>query len=455
MQTAPMRSRAWPDAEKIVLRNASVPNALLKEPAPGDKDRDGVHKVDIVIEHGRIAGILPAGSTVVGESFDADGGQVWPLFADLHTHLDKNHIWPRARNLDGTLASARASVRADTIANWEVHDVASRFEFALKSAYAHGTGTIRTHIDCFVQSQAPISFGVFKKLRDEWAGRIELQATALVSVDLYDDPENAKLVDLIAEHDARLGGVTFRLDDSENPALLDVRLDRLFKIAKDRKLDVDLHVDETGARCSKTLAQVAMAVLRSRFAGQVTCGHCCSLSVIDEKDARKAIELAADSGLNIVSLPLVNQYLQGRQAGMTPRWRGISLLRELRAAGVNVAVASDNCRDPYHPFGDMDLLEVFEGAVRIGHLDLDLADWTPTVTTAPAAIMANGQGGRLSVGRAADFIVFSGRNFSELLARHEYNRIVVRAGKAIDTSLPDFRTLDHLMPPAMARTASF
>ncbi len=43
----------------------------------------------------------------------------------------------------------------------------------------------------------------------------------------------------------------------------------------------------------------------------------------------------------------------------TPRWRGIPPLHELRAAGIPVALASDNTRDQFYAYGDLDMLEVF------------------------------------------------------------------------------------------------
>ena len=102
------------------------------------------------------------------------------------------------------------------------------------------------------------------------------------------------------------------------------RLDRLFAIAKSRHLDVDLHVDENGSPASRTLLQIAEAVLRSKFQGQVVCGHCCSLAMLTEEHARHTIAMATEANLKIVSLPLVNQYLQGRLLEMTPRWRGVT-----------------------------------------------------------------------------------------------------------------------------------
>ena len=233
-------------------------------------------------------------------------------------------------------------------------------------AYAHGTSAIRTHLDCFVEKQEHISFDVFQRLRDRWSGRVELQAVALVSTDLYDSAHNASLVDLVQEAGGILGGITFRLVDSEETGPLDERLDRLFKLAKSRQMDIDLHVDENGAAPSTTLAQIAQAVIRNDFTGRVVCGHCCSLSVQEDAVAQRTIQLVKDAGITIVSLPLVNQYLQGRIPASTPRWRGIPLLRELNAAGVPVALASDNCRDPYHVFGDLDLLEVLGAPFALG-----------------------------------------------------------------------------------------
>ena len=406
--------------------------------------------MDFVVDEGKLAEILPAGTPAVAPVFDADGGQAWPPFADLHTHLDKGQIWSRASNHDGTIETARAKSRADTAANWSAQDVEARFEFALKAAYAYGTSAIRTHIDCFIPGQAEISFGVFRRLRDRWSGRIALQATSLVSPELYDAAENAALVDMIAEAGGRLGGLTFRLTEEEDPTILAGRLDRLFALAQSRGLDIDLHVDETGTASSTTLAQIAEAVLRSGFSGQVVCGHCCSLSVQEESVVARTIGLVREAGLNIVSLPLVNQYLQGRfpaprRVGAASRYCGNSERQ------INVALASDNCRDTYHPFGDLDALEVFGGGVRIGHLDAEMSAWSAAVTKTPASIIGGREVGVLRPGANADFQLFTGRGFSELLARRQSDRIVVRNGRPIDTTLPDYRTLDHLITDTRSR----
>ena len=145
---------------------------------------------------------------------------------------------------------------------------------------------------------------------------------------------------------------------------------------------------------------------------------------------------------------MCNLFLQDRVPGRTPRWRGVTLLHELRARGIPVSIASDNCRDPFYGFGDHDMLEVFTQAVRIAHLDSPYGDWPAAVTRTPAAEMGLDQAGRLIDGGPADLIIFRGRFYSELLSRRQSDRIVLRGGRPIETALPAYEELDDLMEKA-------
>jgi cytosine deaminase len=82
--------------------------------------------------------------------------------------------------------------------------------------------------------------------------------------------------------------------------------------------------------------------------------------------------------------------------------------------------------------------------VKIAHLDAPYADWITSVTTTPARIMNLTQG-KIIPGNSADLIIFPARYFSELLARSQHNRIVIRKGKKIKSDLPDYRELDDLI----------
>ncbi len=93
---------------------------------------------------------------------------------------------------------------------------------------------------------------------------------------------------------------------------------------------------------------------------------------------------------------MCNLYLQDRRTdGTTPYWRGVTLLHEMKARGIKVAVASDNTRDPFYAYGDLDMLEVYRMATRILHLDHPVADWPAAATATPAEIMGLDGAGRL------------------------------------------------------------
>src|SRR5919199_2494018 len=421
------------------IKNAHVPISLLVR---GDlaQNQEGLCLVDLEIAQGMIAQIVPAGNSAASDAqtIDCRKGQVWPCFVDMHTHLDKGHIWERSPNPDGTFTSAIETVNTDSQKYWQAEDVYRRMEFGIKCSYAHGTKAIRTHIDSFWE-QGEISLDVFKTLQKTWADRVTLQAVSLVTLDYYQTPEGVALADQIAEVGGILGGVAYMHPD------LDTQINTVFTLAKERGLNLDFHSDENGDPNSICLQKIAKAVLRHEFTGQIVCGHCCSLAVQQPEVVEKTLDLVKQVGIGIVSLPMCNLYLQDRKPNTTPRWRGVTLLNELKQHGIAVTVASDNCRDPFYGFGDHDVLEVFTQSVRIAHLDMPYGDWPCAVTKTAADLMGLPHVGRIGVGLPADLIVFKGRSFSELLSRPQHDRIVLRNGKPIDTTLPNYAELDDLV----------
>jgi cytosine/creatinine deaminase len=426
------------EAESYWLTNAHVPSCLLNLAHLPQPTREGLCLVNLKISQGNIEQVTATNSIEADlPCLDLQQQIVLPCLIDVHTHLDKGHIWERSPNLNATFDMALSQGNIDREKYWQPEDVYRRMEFGLKCSYAHGTQAIRTHIDSSGK-QADISLEVFQSLQSAWQDKITLQAVSLVSLDYYQTPEGVALADKIAEIDGVLGGVGW-----QNPAL-ETQLDRVFTLAQERNLDLDFHVDENGDPDSICLHKVAQAGIRHDFSNQITCGHCCSLAVQSADVVNKTIELVKQAKIAVVSLPMCNLYLQDRQLGKTPHWRGVTRVHELKQQGVPVAFASDNCRDPFFGFGDHDVLEVFEQAVKIAHLDAPYADWITSVTTTPAQIM-NLTLGKIIPGNAADLIIFPARYFSELLARSQHNRIVIRKGKKIKPDLPDYRELDDLL----------
>lgn len=153
---------------------------------------------------------------------------------------------------------------------------------------------------------------------------------------------------------------------------------------------------------------------------------CSSLAWQSAEDLRQTVALTAEAGITVVSLPLVNEWTQDRQAaGRTPRWRGITALHELQDAGVATALASDNTRDQFYQYGDLDMLEVFTQGVRLGQLDRPIGAWPGAVAGVPAAAMHLPRG-VIEVGAAADLVLFRARKYSELLSRPQHDRVRAR-----------------------------
>jgi cytosine deaminase len=440
-------SPPFPNADRFSspdyrLINASIPRCLLDARDGGDAVSDALMPATLIISAEKIQQIRVGtqSAAAAGESLpaiDLDGGMIWPVCADLHTHLDKGHIWFRAPNASCRWQDARSIVARDREDNWNAEDVAARMDFALRCAYAHGTGAVRTHIDSYGK-QSAISWGVLAKMRERWTGRIALQAVSLTMPENYIGDEGKRLADLVADHGGILGATV--IDQSDPGAVLE----RIFMLARDRNLDLDFHADETANPDSNALEAIAEATTRFGWQGRVTAGHCCSLARRPEAAAQHTIARVAAAGVTVVSLPMCNMYLQDRRTGrQTPHWRGVTLVKELATAGVPVALASDNTRDPFYAYGDLDPVEVFAQAVRIAQLDDPLGGWVRAITTTPAAVMGSNVG-VLGQGRGADLIVFRARSWSELLARPRGPRLVIRGGRPLTEGPPDYRELDSI-----------
>lgn len=429
-----------PSVDHYWLKNAHIPACLIEGQAITPQTREELCLVDLEINGDKILQILPAQKRDTGYTPTIDLKQriVFPCFVDLHTHLDKGHIWERSPNPDATFDKALEVSKADAKQYWTTEDVYRRMEFGIECSYAHGTKALRTHIDC-AGKQAETSLEVFKILQQEWRDRVTMQAVSLVTLDYFQSDEGVALADKMAEIGGLIGGVAYK-----HPQL-DDQLDTIFTLAKERGLSLDFHADENDDPDSRCLAAIAAAALRHNYIGKVVCGHCCSLALQDPEVVESTLQKVREAQIGIVSLPMCNLFLQDRQPGRTPRWRGVTCVHAIQNAGIPVTFASDNCRDPFHAYGDHDGWEVLKEAVKIAHLDTGFANATATVTKNAADLMGLEDVGRIGVGLPADLVIFKARYFSELLARSQHDRIVVREGSQIDTTLPDYAELDRLV----------
>jgi cytosine deaminase len=108
---------------------------------------------------------------------------------------------------------------------------------------------------------------------------------------------------------------------------------------------------------------------------------------------------------------------------------------------VPVACASDNVRDAFHAYGDLDAAEVYIQSVRLAHLDSRLGESAGLVTAAAADIIGRPDMGRVAPGAPAHLVVFPARSFSEFLSRPGSRRSLVDGENMREARPPGFGEL--------------
>lgn len=408
-------------AANVRFVNARIPAALADGFGTRDAGVDGLVAVDF--------GIAADGTLAAGghgwRQVDLGGRVVLPTFIDSHVHLDKAYIVRRTGIPVGGLLDAVKLSGADAV-NWTAEDLHGRMSKALERAYGHGTSALRTHLDTPTLPADNAAWQVFEALRQEWRGRIEMQAVALMAIERVDEAgDYAERCRQIAARNGVLGAfVAPRMATAE-------RLDALFGFAADAGLDVDFHVDETLDPAAKALELICDSILRTRFAGTVVAGHCCSLGTMAGEDRDRIVAKVAQAGVHVISLPYSNLFLQDRALDATPVRRGITAARELRAAGGSIHFASDNVQDPFYPYGDYDMVEVFRSAVRAAHLDSEIADWLVRQFRSASAACGFGDQGRLAAGSPANLVVFDVHDLYDLMSASPCERVVLRDGRPV------------------------
>jgi cytosine/creatinine deaminase len=421
---------------------AKAPRILLPDSFSGDPDWEGLCSFFAEMEGGVITSILPATPVGFTPDVDATNSIALPGFLDSHTHLDKAHSWERAPNWSGTFDEAIVNLSNDK-EHWTVEDVYTRANYSLRCAYAHGTVALRSHVDTGL-GWAERSYEALSQLREEWLGRVELQLVSLAWVADYATSNGEALADLPVHFGAvALGGMPVMNED------LDHQLDCLMQFAVERGVGLDLHVDENNRLDADCLEAVARAVLRNEFPHTVVCGHCCNLALKPLEKQLEVLSLVKEAGIQIVSLPMCNLYLQDRRmagdAIQTPQWRGITLAHEFIERDIPFACASDNVRDAFYAYGDFDMLEVYRESLRIGHLDRKLAQSVTVATSAPAKLMdLETRGfGRLDTGSPASINLFHVNSLSQLLSRTQVKRSLLRDGALVSPELPSYVEMEN------------
>ncbi len=327
---------------------------------------------DLIVTDGRAECLVPQdcggdAATV----FDAGGRILIPGLVEVHAHLDKCHTINRLHDTGGDLDAAIASQGADKQA-WTETDIRRRANRGLAEFFEAGCRAVRSHVDWGDGTAAPLAWGVLAELRQEWAGRIDLQLAALLDPDDFAHTGRAEKLLSHLSRDQGIPGIMLR-----GQAGHEVALRRVFELT--RGFDLDFHVDEGLDPELNGIELIADLALATGFEGRILCGHACSLANRNAAELDRIIDKLARLDVSICALPATNLYLQGRRSG-TPDRRGLTRLRELAEAGVRIVIGSDNVGDAFCPLGRHDPLHSLATAVLAAHLDPPFARWLQSVT---------------------------------------------------------------------------
>lgn len=400
-----------------------VRNALLRG---ADKT------VDIVIEQGRIAALEPKFGGQASAEVDAAGGLVLPSFTDPHIHLDKVLISEVVRdNVSGTLEEAIAIIW-EKKKRYTLDGIMERAGRTVQWAVLNGTTRLCSHVDVdTIGGLMPLK-GVLAA-REKCKDIADIKIVAFPQEGIVQDEGCEELMWKAMEMGADIvGGMPFNemtSDDSKK------HLDICFEIAKEHDASLDMHVDETDNPNARTLEEYATRAIKNGFVGRVTAGHTCALSAYDDHHAAKVIGLVKRAKMNMITNPATNLMLQGRLDTGNIR-RGLTRVKELLAAGVNVAYGQDCIKDTFYPtFGQCDLLEV--GLLCAHAVQLSMPKEIETLMDMPtvnASRMFGVADYGIAAGNTADLVVLAEKSPQEAFRTHLPRPAVIKGGRIVARS---------------------
>jgi cytosine/creatinine deaminase len=386
---------------------------------------------DISISNGRIVTVEPSIASSGIEQIDVDGRLVLPGFVNPHLHLDKVLFGEQtAEDQAGTVEDGFRRTWAFKRA-YTLEDVRDRALRVLRMALASGTLAMRMFADVDTYAELRAVRGLIAA-RQAFEPFMTLQLVAFPQEGIFSHPGIEALMrqalDLGADVVGGLPWVEVTEEDQRR------HVDLVFDLARAHDADIHMLVDDTLDPSSRTLEYLAHKTVREGYQGRVAASHCCALGMYEPYHAARVIQMVKAADLTIVSNAHISLVDQGQRLP-EPRPRGITRVRELLQAGVNVASAQDDVDDPYYPFGKPDQLEVAWMMAHVAQLtsraDLEIA--VDLVTENAARAMRLTDYG-ITPGAWADLVVFEAANVHQALRLQAERTCVLRRGRVVARS---------------------
>ena len=398
---------------------------------------EGAELVDIHIDQRRITAVHPhhpdLPERLAETEIDAAGALVRPPFVEPHIHLDATLTAGEPRwNASGTLWEGIAvwSERKPSVTR---EDVIARAEQVLRWQAAQGVLLVRSH--CDVTDPSLTALDALLELRDRVRDVMTLQVVAFPQEGIVSFPDGAELLEEAVRRGADVVGAIPHYEDTREDGVRSLEI--AVEIAERHGRLVDAHCDEIDDEQSRFIEVLATLALRSGLRERVTASHTTAMGSYNGAYAYKLQRLLVRSGINLVSNPMVNLALQGRFDDY-PKRRGLTRVKELLEAGVNVAFGSDDVMDPWFPMGTGNPLQVAHTGVVAAQLtgQAEIAEAFEMVSSRGARVMDLGEDYGVEVGRPADLVVIPAASRMDAVRRQVAPQWVVSRGQVVAERRP-------------------
>jgi len=390
--------------------------------------------VDIAVEHGRFVRIASElSSDSAHREIDAASRLVVPPFVDAHVHLDAVLTVGQPRyNTTGTLLEG-IQIWSERKSSLTREDVKKRALEEIRWEVAQGTLHIRSHVD--VCDPDLTALRALIEVREEVRDICDLQLVAFPQDGILSFPRGRELMRQAMELGCDLVGGIPHYEWTRDMGVEDVHY--AFALAREFNRDIDCHCDETDDPLSRFTEVMAADTIEQGWQGRVTASHCTAMHSYDNAYAFKLIRLLSRAQVNVVANPFDNVVLQGR-FDTYPKRRGITRVKELLAAGVNVALGHDSIMDPWFPLGRGDMLAAAQLALYLCHMSgyEEINDVLNLITTNAARVLRIQDHYGIEEEKPANFLVLDSPSAFEALRLVPTRLHVFKDGREVASTIP-------------------
>ncbi|MEU9255566.1 cytosine deaminase [Streptomyces sp. NPDC048270] len=391
-----------------------------------------------VAEDGRIARVIPYDDQkeppATGTLIEAHGSLLTAPFVEPHIHLDTALTAGQPRpNASGTLWEGIAcwSERKQTLTR---EDVVARATEVLRWQAAQGVLHVRTH--CDVTDPALTALDALLEVRDRVRDVMTLQITAFPQEGICSFPDGEALLREAVARGADVVGAIPHFEDTREDGI--ASLHTAFALAEEHGLRVDAHCDEIDDEQSRFVEVLAALALRTGLRERATASHTTAMGSYNGAYSFKLQRLLARSGINLVSNPFANLNLQGR-FDTYPKRRGLTQVKEMLAAGVNVAFGHDDVMDPWNALGTGNPLQTalvgLYAAQLTGAQEIPLA-FSMVTDRAARVLGLTAEEYGIGEGAPASFVLLPAPTPEEAIRRQVRPRHVVSHGTVLASTPP-------------------